>query len=58
MTSRRLLVEKEYMKVNISVGKALEGRDALAKEVSHPWIHPTRTTPILILYVFLPYSLL
>ena len=44
MTSRRLLVEKEYMKVNISVGKALEGRDALAKEVtSHRTHAQTRT---------------
>ena len=32
LTSRKLVVERNEMKVNVSVAKALEGRDALAKE--------------------------
>ena len=54
MTSRRLLVEKEYMKVNISVGKALEGRDALAKEVHHIHVSSLPLSILLPLSVLLP----
>ena len=55
MTSRRLLVEKEYMKVNISVGKAVEGRDALAKEVLHTHVS-TLPVPLFLSYTyFYPY---
>ena len=51
MTSRRLLVEKEYMKVNISVGKAVEGRDALAKEVLHTHVS-TLPVPLFLSYTY------